>query len=279
MKWKNIIFIFTVLFIWANLVVAQTNSSQDTLKQYISNLQKNPNDNALREKIIRHVQTMKPKPAVPEEAERFMVRGTAAVKNAKDSNDFKDAVNEFEKATLAAPWLVSAYYNLGIAQDKAGMYPDAIKSLKLYLLANPNASDAKAVKNLMYEIEYKQEKAAKESSPEAIAARERMKFDEFLKKMNGRRYAVLSDGNIYRLVVDVRGKTLVVGRLFKNDPEPYHFPSCSYIEIQGRVSTCTYHDNELGLVESTYTISDDGDRITGHTRYQGKDYESIYLYP
>lgn len=40
---------------------------QETLNQYISELQKNPNDNALREKIIRHVQTMKPAPAIPEE--------------------------------------------------------------------------------------------------------------------------------------------------------------------------------------------------------------------
>jgi membrane protein implicated in regulation of membrane protease activity len=44
---------------------AQTGSPQDTLNQYISDLQKNPTDYALREKIIKHVQTMKPAPAIP----------------------------------------------------------------------------------------------------------------------------------------------------------------------------------------------------------------------
>jgi hypothetical protein len=46
-------------------------SPQQTLNQYISDLQKHPNDNALREKIIRHVQTMRPAPAVPIAAEKF----------------------------------------------------------------------------------------------------------------------------------------------------------------------------------------------------------------
>ncbi len=155
------LFFLALLSLSPQVLLAQ--SPQETLNQYISDLQKNPNDNALREKIIRHAQTMSPAPAVPEEAERYMARGTAAVKNAKDANDFRDAVNEFEKATLAAPWLASAYYNLGIARDKAGQYADAIKSLKLYLLAAPNAPDIKAVKNLVYEIEYKQEKAVQEA--------------------------------------------------------------------------------------------------------------------
>ena len=45
--------------------------------------QKNPNDNALREKIIKLAQELKPAPAVPDEAERRMVRGTAAFKGSK----------------------------------------------------------------------------------------------------------------------------------------------------------------------------------------------------
>ncbi len=74
-----------------------------------------------------------------------------------------------EKATLSAPWLANAYYNLGVAQDKAGLYAAAIRSLKLYVLAEPNAPDIRSVEKLIDEIEYKQEKAAKESSPAVIA--------------------------------------------------------------------------------------------------------------
>jgi len=163
----------------------QAQSSQETLDQYISDLRRNPRDYALREIIINHVRAMTPAPVVSEEAERYMARGTAAVKNAKNVNDFKDAVNEFEKATLAAPWLAGAYYNLGFSQDKAGMYAEAIKSFKLYLLAAPNASDARAVKTLIYEIEYRQEKKEKESSPQAVAKRTEEKSAAFLRSLDG----------------------------------------------------------------------------------------------
>lgn len=167
---------------------AQTSSPQETLNQYISDIQKNPNEYALREKIIRHVQTMKPAPATPREAERSMNRGAAAVKSAKDANDFKDAVAEFEKATLSAPWLANAYYNLGVAQDKAGLYAAAIRSLKLYVLAEPNAPDIRSVEKLIDEIEYKQEKAAKESSPATIATKQQNAYEVWLNGLDGARF-------------------------------------------------------------------------------------------
>jgi len=186
---RNIILIF-LCFIEVVVMTfsTQAQTPREVLNQYISDLQKNPDDNALREKIIKLVQTMKPAPVVPKEAERFMVRGAAAVKSAKGANDFKDAVAEFEKATLSAPWLANAYYNLGVTQDKAGLYDTAIKNLKLYLLAAPNAPDASSVEKLVYEIEYRQEKTAKESSPEAVAAKKQSEYESWLKKLNGVRF-------------------------------------------------------------------------------------------
>lgn len=182
---------------------------EEALNQYTSDLKSNPNDTALREKIIKLVQIMKPAPSVPEEAERYMARGTAAVKSAKDANDFKDAVREFEKASLAAPWLANVYYNLGIAQDKAGMYADAIKSLKLYLIAVPDASDAK---KLIYEIEYRQEKAAKESSPEVIAEKKMNQEEEFIKKLNGARFVSTNVGSCtWEEYIDIRDRNAVWG--------------------------------------------------------------------
>ncbi|OPY79834.1 MAG: hypothetical protein A4E64_00294 [Syntrophorhabdus sp. PtaU1.Bin058] len=190
---------------------SQSANPQQTLNLYLSDLQKNPNDYALRERIIKHVQTMRPAPAIPEEAERYMARGAAAVKGAKDANDFKDAVRELEKATLAAPWLANAYYNLGYAQDKAGLFADAIENLKLYLFAAPNAADAKKVKELIYEIEYRQEKKAKESSPEALAKREREKSEEFLRKLNGAVFTADLDVGCYgeRHTVTIQGSEFI----------------------------------------------------------------------
>ena len=58
------------------------------------------------------------------------------------------------------------YFNLGVAQDKAENYKAAIQSLKLALLATPGN---KEIKPMIYEIEYRDEKA---HSPEVMAARQ-----------------------------------------------------------------------------------------------------------
>ena len=104
---KTVCFVGSILLLMCVLIGAvQAQSPEEVLKQYISDLRKNPNDYALREKIIKHVQGMGQKPAIPEETRRFMARGIAAVKGGKNDSDFKDAVKEFEKASLVAPWLV-----------------------------------------------------------------------------------------------------------------------------------------------------------------------------
>jgi tetratricopeptide (TPR) repeat protein len=274
---------FVCLFLFVTCITlaladAQAQTPQQTLNQYVADLQKDPNDYALREKIIKHVHTMKPAPAIPRDAERFMNRGAAAAKSAKDANDFKDAVVEFEKATLAAPWMANAYYNLGVAQDKAGMYSNAIRSLKLYLVAAPNAPDAKNVEKLIDEIEYRQEKAAKEPSRQAAPVSQLTAFEDLLKKINGRRYFYPIPGqNGYAKTLDVSGKYLFLGLIVppghkhRNDPGghiSYANRADGRYEIRGRETTVRipYHTppqqytNEWA-VEATYMISENGDRI------------------
>ncbi len=131
----------------------KSGASPDTLKQYTDELKKNPNDNALREKIIKMALGMKPAPALPEEAERSVVRGAAFFQKASDDIGYKKAIMEFEAATNAAPWLAVAYYNLGVAQEKAGLYAEAIQSLKFYLMAAPDAKNARDVRNKIYALE------------------------------------------------------------------------------------------------------------------------------
>jgi len=70
-------------------------------------------------------------------------------------------------------------------QDKAGQFTQALQNLKLFLLTNPPAADAEAAKTLMDKIEYRQEKAAKASSPAAIAANKQKEYEAWLKKLDG----------------------------------------------------------------------------------------------
>ena len=138
-------------------VHAQT--PQETLAQFISTLQKNPNDFTLREKIIKHVQTMSPAPALPLEAEKYEGRAEYAIKNAKSEADFLDAAKEYDKALLLAPWVSSYYFNHGIAYEKAGKPKEAKQSFELYLLAAPNAQDKRDVRKRIAGLEYATEKA------------------------------------------------------------------------------------------------------------------------
>ena len=171
---------------------AQAANPQQTLNQYVAELQSNPSDTALRGKIIALAQTMNPPPEAPAEARRHMARGVAAVEDAKTTDDFKDACNEFQQAATLAPWLANAYRNLAIAQDKAGLYDEALASLRFYLLTKPSPADVNWAEDLKSKVEYRKEKAQKakeeENSPQAVAAREQQSFQNLLRKIDGRRY-------------------------------------------------------------------------------------------
>jgi hypothetical protein len=143
-------------------------ASAEMFEQYVADLQKNPADKALREKIIKTALAMKPTPAVPEEAERNMARGVVFFTKATDNAGYRKAIVEFEAATNTAPWLDKAYYNLGVAQEKAGMFKEAIRSLKLYLLADPNAKNAREVRNQIYMLEANVEEALTPPAPAAV---------------------------------------------------------------------------------------------------------------
>lgn len=142
---------------------ASSGKQREALTHYVEALKAAPSNQQLREKIIKFALEIQPQPAVPEEAKRHMSRGQAAIRAANLPEDWADAVMEYEKAVYLAPWYADAYYNLGIARDKAGQFDGASWALNLYLMAKPDARDAEQVRSLIYEIEYRQEKAAKEA--------------------------------------------------------------------------------------------------------------------
>jgi tetratricopeptide (TPR) repeat protein len=165
--------LFAMLFLLPGLSVsfAQAQSPQQSLNQYVSDLQKNPNDYALRDKIIRHVQAMKPTPAVPEEARRQYIMGKTLFDDARNVQDFNDAIEKFRKALLIAPWWPEANRDLGMALQAAQQYDEAIKVLKLYIATNPGEELSRRARNEIYKIEARQEKAAKEKTAVVTQAR------------------------------------------------------------------------------------------------------------
>lgn len=123
----------------------------------------------LRQKIVALAGKLKPAPAEPEEAVRRLARARAAVSAAKDEQGFARAADEFRQALIAAPWIADNYYNYGVVLDKARRSSEAIRALRLYVAAKPGAPDARKVQELIYEIEYRAEEAARQR--QATAAR------------------------------------------------------------------------------------------------------------
>lgn len=163
---KLIIFVFAFLALAAS-VYAQ--SPHEELQQMVEQLQKTPTDTALREKIIKLAQDVKPAPVVPPEAKRAFVMGGTYQKEAKSPEDFGLAVKAFQDASTAAPWWGDAYYNLSVALESAKRYDEAKSALTLYLLTKPK--DAEQAQERLYAIDAKKDLAARAAASAASAAR------------------------------------------------------------------------------------------------------------
>jgi len=159
--------IAVVLTAGVPVIAAEKAGSLETLKQYVADLKKNPENADLREKTIKYAQTLKQKPPVPEEYERHFSRGSTYLKKATDSDGYAKAMEELRVAIALAPWSAEAYENLAAAQEKAGLFAEAIQNLNFTLLADPGAKNAREIKNHTYELEVYAEdaKQALKASP------------------------------------------------------------------------------------------------------------------
>ncbi|HPD55640.1 MAG TPA: tetratricopeptide repeat protein [Smithellaceae bacterium] len=95
--------------------------------------------------------------AVSEKVRHHMVRGQTAMEMAKIPADYELAIEEFKKAQVLAPNWPDVYYNLGMAQEKAGKFKVAAQSFKRYLQLAPKAPNAASIKDLITRLEFKAE--------------------------------------------------------------------------------------------------------------------------
>jgi len=177
--WTVLVLQMLVLTIAAGNFAANAlaQSPRDQLKQMVEQLQKSPNDNALREKIIKLAQEMKPVPAVPEEAERFEDRGQFAFKSAKLSTDFLDAAKEYEKALVVAPWVPGYYSDLCTIYEKAGKLAEGKRNCEFFLMSAPPAHEARDARRRIAGIEFAIEKqSAAVEQEKALQAKDYIEF-------------------------------------------------------------------------------------------------------
>jgi tetratricopeptide (TPR) repeat protein len=273
---KLIIFIVAFLSLAAS---AYAQNPREELKQMVEQLQTSPNDNALREKIIKLAAEIKPAPAVPPDARRTFVMGATYLREGKSSNDFELAVKAFQEATVAAPWWGDAYYNLSIALESAKRYDEAKTALTLYLLTQPK--DAEQVQDRLYALDAKKVLAVKQQEDDAKAQRAEVerrenspegrvrRDEELIRSLDG---AIFVDkegfGFEQQFVVSGRQLRLMNRRLAGNVCDcggctgPIgEIKFCQAIPLNGRVATIA-PDVQKKWAGRRFTIAQDGRTIT-----------------
>jgi hypothetical protein len=119
----------------------QPASPREQLKDYIEQLRQNPNDDALRTKLIALALTLDPKPPTPDQAWEASGKGGFLLENGKGMSDFTAGAAAFAEASLAAPWVPDFYFNQGVLLERAERYQEAIKSFRWYVTAAPATDD------------------------------------------------------------------------------------------------------------------------------------------
>lgn len=150
-----LVLIFGLLL--ANIVNSETPREQ--FNQMVEQLQKSPDDIALREKIIKLAPTMKPSPALPDAAITFEGRAQFAFRSAKSEEDFLAAAREYEKAVATAPWVLGYYTDLCTIYEKAGKLEDAKRHCGFYLIGLTDPAQITDIKRHIAGLEFGIEKS------------------------------------------------------------------------------------------------------------------------
>jgi tetratricopeptide (TPR) repeat protein len=172
-KWNHILefskaflaFLAFSLFVILTAPIASAQSTKDLFQQAVALYQVSPSyENA--ERVIQLAQTMYPLPAIPEEARKHFVMGSALFKDAKTPDDYAQVISEFTNAVSNAPWWKEAYYNLGLAYGEAGKFDDAITELNLYKSFKLSDDEQRSLQDQLYALDAKKEKAKKAKNKE-----------------------------------------------------------------------------------------------------------------
>ena len=103
--------------------------------------------------VIASARQVRPLPPTPESYRREMIVGLADVRKARTRVDYLRALQHFKRASVMVPWAPQPYEAMGHIQESLKDYGAALRSFRLYLLANPKGSDARALQDHVYILE------------------------------------------------------------------------------------------------------------------------------
>jgi peptidylprolyl isomerase len=110
-----------------------------------------PEEQANFDEVVRTYRAAAKKPVLPEDAHKFKVQAESAVRE----KQFDEAIGLYAQALKVAPWWPAGHFNRALLLAETDAYADAIAEMKRYLLLVPDASDARAAQDKVYEWERK----------------------------------------------------------------------------------------------------------------------------
>lgn len=99
--------------------------------------------------IVEQYRSGSSRPEFPEEARRARVQAESAVRDKR----YSDAVDRYEAALKIAPWWPEGRFNRALMLGEVERYTEAIREMKKYLALVPDAPNARAVQDKIYEWE------------------------------------------------------------------------------------------------------------------------------
>ncbi len=136
----------------AALVLEQQGQAQAAVRQYLAAYQAFLLSSEQSQALTRMLAlAQQAKLGVPDPADQRYRLGVVRAKQQR----YQEAVGEFEAALHGAPWLVDAYYNLGLVYDFVNRPADALRVLRIYIQLAPNAPNIGPVKTKIVELEDK----------------------------------------------------------------------------------------------------------------------------
>ena len=112
--------------------------------------------------VAANYRAANPKPQFPEEARKFKVQAEFAVQG----KQFSKAAGLYGKALEIVPWWPEGHFNRAVILGEIEEYFDAMREMKRYLLLVPDAPNARAAQDKIYQwdsvaIEAQEEKSQK----------------------------------------------------------------------------------------------------------------------
>jgi len=103
----------------------------------------------LQGKIAKLVSDLKTLPPISEEVRRYGVQATSQVEKKR----YDEAIKLYDKALDIAPWWAEGHFNRALVLATQSRYPEAVASMKAFLVLSPQSPDARAAQDKIYEWE------------------------------------------------------------------------------------------------------------------------------